>query len=69
MDIHKYTNITQDTFNNKVIVFGNEATGVTEEILRNSKYTLELPKKGVHNSLNVTTSCGIVLDIISNQSN
>lgn len=68
-DIHELIKEKSFNFNNKVVVFGNEATGITTETLENSKYILELPRKGNHNSLNVTTTCGIVLDIINNHSN
>lgn len=65
VDIHEYKK-TND-FNNTIIVFGNEKTGVLPETLEISENILEISKKGKHNSLNVTTTCGIVLDIIVNQ--
>ncbi len=73
MDIHKYiknkNTDAKNVFEDKIVVFGNEATGVTEETLRASIKNLELPKLGVHNSLNVTTTCGIVLDIMAQHKN
>ena len=39
-DIHLFT----EGFENKIVVFGNEATGVTQELINNSKIILELPK-------------------------
>jgi len=44
-----------------VLVFGNEVSGVSEIVLKHSKATLEIPRLGKHNSLNITTACGIVL--------
>jgi len=52
-----------------IVMFGNEAEGITKELLEKADAVLEIKRKGIHNSLNVTTTCGIVLDIISNQSN
>jgi len=57
---------SNQTWNNKIVVFGNEVTGISEEIMNLSNYILEIRKGGKHNSLNVTTSCGIVLDTIIN---
>jgi len=68
VDIHQYAKDTENAFENKIIVFGNEAVGVTPELQAASTHILELPRKGEHNSLNVTTTCGIVLDIISQNS-
>ncbi|HXK52664.1 TrmH family RNA methyltransferase [Candidatus Nomurabacteria bacterium] len=47
--------------NDTAIVFGNEVEGVSEEMLSNSNKIFEITKFGKHNSLNVTTACGIVL--------
>src|SRR3989344_1187453 len=44
-----------------VLVFGNEVSGVSDIVLKHSKADLEIPRLGKHNSLNVTTACGIVL--------
>lgn len=44
-----------------VIIMGNEVTGVDQEILDLSDIILELPMTGEKESLNVTTSCGIIL--------
>lgn len=43
------------------IVVGNETTGVTPEVVRESDMIVELPMWGVNKSLNVMVSCGIVL--------
>jgi tRNA G18 (ribose-2'-O)-methylase SpoU len=49
-----------------VIVFGNEKAGVRDVILERSENTLQINRKGKHNSLNVTTTAGIVLNHIKN---
>ena len=46
---------------NSILVFGNEVTGVSDELLLGSDQIVEVERPGVHNSLNVTTTCGIVL--------
>lgn len=43
------------------LVFGNEITGVSEEILKLSDAKVKIPMFGTKKSLNVATSCGIVL--------
>jgi len=45
----------------EVIIMGNEVEGVAEEILELSDDIIELPMYGEKESLNVATSCGIVL--------
>lgn len=44
-----------------VLVFGNEIDGVSAAILNKASKIIEIPRKGIHNSLNVTTALGIVL--------
>jgi tRNA G18 (ribose-2'-O)-methylase SpoU len=44
-----------------ILVFGNEVDGVSTQVLEASEEIVEIEKSGTHNSLNVTTSCGIVL--------
>ncbi len=44
-----------------VLIFGNELTGVSSEVLSQSDLVLELPMRGEKNSLNVATTVGIVL--------
>lgn len=46
---------------NSILVFGNEVDGVSKEILDNSEDIVEIERIGTHNSLNVTTACGIIL--------
>jgi tRNA G18 (ribose-2'-O)-methylase SpoU len=49
---------------NAIYVLGNEVLGVSSEILSNSELILEIKKRGVHNSLNVTIAAGILLNKI-----
>jgi tRNA G18 (ribose-2'-O)-methylase SpoU len=42
-------------------IFGNEISGVNPEILEASDLHLELPMKGQKNSLNISTTVGIIL--------
>ena len=51
---------------NLVIVLGNEEKGVKRLIHENSDYQLRIPLHGSISSLNVTVSCGIILDRIIN---
>lgn len=44
-----------------VFIMGNELTGVSMELINLSDLVLELPMKGVKNSLNVATTTGVVL--------
>ncbi len=42
-------------------VFGNEIGGISEPLLQASKEILKLPMFGIKESLNVATTCGIVM--------
>ena len=44
-----------------ILIFGNEVNGVSSELLCEADHILEIKKLGLHNSLNVSTTCGIVL--------
>ena len=44
-----------------VLVFGNEAEGVSKRVLEASDEIVEIPMTGFKNSLNVATTVGIVL--------
>lgn len=60
------SNISEDyskiDYSKKVcLVFGNEISGVSNEVLEISDKVAELPMKGKKNSLNVSTTVGIVL--------
>ena len=43
------------------LVFGNEITGVSEEVIQLSDLCLEIPQSGTKHSLNISVSMGIVL--------
>jgi tRNA G18 (ribose-2'-O)-methylase SpoU len=43
------------------VVFGNEATGVSANILERCDGFLEIPQYGMKHSLNVSVAAGIVL--------
>jgi len=43
------------------IILGNEIEGVRNEVLAESHQVVEIPMKGIANSLNVATSAGIIL--------
>lgn len=42
-------------------VFGNEAFGVEDEIVKNADICLEIPQYGTKHSLNISVSIGIIL--------
>ncbi len=44
-----------------VLIFGNEITGVSPEVISESDICVDIPMYGKKNSLNVATSVGIVL--------
>jgi 23S rRNA (guanosine2251-2'-O)-methyltransferase len=46
---------------NTALIFGNEITGVSKEVLDMSDDVVKIPMFGEKKSLNVATSCGIVL--------
>ncbi len=46
---------------NSVFVLGNEIDGVSEAVLTSAKEILEIPRFGVHNSLNVSTAAAVLL--------
>jgi tRNA G18 (ribose-2'-O)-methylase SpoU len=50
---------------NYIIVFGNEKEGVRYRILENSEIIVQVNGRGKHNSLNVTTAAGIVLNKVT----
>lgn len=43
------------------LVFGNEVTGVDQEIIRRCHGAIEIPQAGVKHSLNISVAAGIVL--------
>jgi 23S rRNA (guanosine2251-2'-O)-methyltransferase len=44
-----------------LLVFGNEVTGVSKEILENCCQIVEIDRRGNHNSLNVEVTAGIAI--------
>lgn len=54
-----------DAEDNSIIVLGNEVTGVSGLLLERADDIIEISRVGSHNSLNVTTVCGITLYHIS----
>jgi len=50
-------------------VFGNEVEGVSQEVIDESDFTLEIPQLGTKHSLNVSVSVGIVLWKVVEKSN
>ncbi len=42
------------------VVFGNEALGVSEEVIKACDCLVEIPTYGFKNSLNVATSCSVI---------
>ena len=47
-----------------LLLFGNEVNGVQKETIEKSNQIVEIPRIGTHKSLNVTTSCGIILSYL-----
>ena len=43
------------------LVFGNELNGVSEEVMNNLDYCIEIPQFGTKHSFNIVISAGIVL--------
>ncbi|EKE00061.1 MAG: TrmH family tRNA/rRNA methyltransferase [uncultured bacterium] len=52
---------------NCILVFGNEVDGVDQAILKKSDQIIEIKRLGKHNSLNVTTACGIILQKVTSK--
>jgi tRNA G18 (ribose-2'-O)-methylase SpoU len=48
------------------LVFGNEVSGVSDDVLALADYCIEIPQFGAKHSLNVSVAAGIVIwDVIS----
>jgi len=43
------------------VIFGNEVKGVSQNVVDNADYCVEIPHFGTKHSLNISVSCGIVL--------
>ena len=55
-----------DTFHREegkkyALVFGNEVSGVDQEVVDSSDFSLEIPQYGTKHSLNVSVSVGVIL--------
>lgn len=46
---------------NSLIILGNEANGISKEVLKISDYVVSIPQRGSVRSLNVTTAAGIAM--------
>lgn len=60
------TDNSKDLFQEEInfpaaFIFGNEITGVSKEVQENSDSVLHIPMYGRKESLNIATSCGIVI--------
>ena len=42
------------------LILGSESTGVNQELLNASDFTVHIPMMGVNSSMNVATACAIV---------
>jgi len=49
------------------LIFGNEHAGIRKSLLRKSDYSFYIPVNNNISSLNVATSCGIILALFANQ--
>lgn len=47
--------------NKKALIIGNEGNGISRLVLENSDIVLSIPMKGIINSLNASTSAGILI--------
>ena len=47
-------------------IFGNEVDGVSQEVVDESDFTLEIPQFGTKHSLNVSVSVGVILWHVTN---
>jgi tRNA G18 (ribose-2'-O)-methylase SpoU len=43
------------------LVFGNEVSGVSQDVVDASDFSLEIPQYGTKHSLNVSVSVGVIL--------
>jgi len=60
---HESTKLnTLDWTNEKIaLVFGNEVSGVNEEVIQSADGCIEIPQWGAKHSLNISVSVGVVL--------
>lgn len=60
-DLHTNKNIYQIDYNKTAIIIGNEANGVSKELLQQSDYRIRIPMLGKTESLNASVATGIIL--------
>jgi len=53
--------------NRYALVFGNEITGISDTILSQLDYCIEIPQFGTKHSMNVSVTAGILLHYFSNK--
>jgi tRNA (guanosine-2'-O-)-methyltransferase len=46
---------------NPVLLFGNEKSGIPEELLNRADHIVSIPQYGIHNDMNLSVATGIVL--------
>ena len=60
-DLHTDKSIYDMNYNKKIVVIGNEAKGVTQEIRELSNYRVKIPMLGKTESLNAAVATGIMI--------
>lgn len=61
VDLFNINKVIKGNMDSKIyLVFGHEINGVGDEFINNSNFIVEIPMFGSKNSLNVSTSVGIV---------
>ena len=60
-DLHTDKSIYDMNYNKKIVVIGNEANGVTQEIRELSNYRVKIPMLGKTESLNAAVATGIMI--------
>ena len=60
-DLHTDKSIYDMNYNKKIVVIGNEANGVTQEIRELSNYRVKIPMLGKTESLNAAVAPGIMI--------
>jgi TrmH family RNA methyltransferase len=64
-DIHGETHFDRITYNSRsLIVFGNEAWGVSDQLKQLADVRLTIRRYGAAESLNVGVACGVVLSAL-----
>lgn len=60
-DSVKLDNFTVDSTRRYALVLGNEVKGVSQEVVDNCQFSLEIPQFGTKHSLNVSVTAGLVI--------